>query len=128
MELIGQRWNSGILLALGRGATRFTEILASVEGISDRMLSKRLRELQIAGLVERSIIPSTPVQVRYGLSERGRSLLAAIQPLVAWGHTWGQTSAGQATPAGQSESLSTPASALGRAPSSFSAGGAQPGT
>ena len=64
MELIGQRWNSGILLALGRGATRFTEILASVEGISDRMLSKRLRELQIAGLVERSIIPSTPVQVR----------------------------------------------------------------
>ena len=117
MELIGQRWNSGILLALGRGATRFTEILASVEGISDRMLSKRLRELQIAGLVERSIIPSTPVQVRYGLSERGRSLLAAIQPLVAWG----QTSAGQATPAGQSESLSTPASALGRAPSSFSA-------
>lgn len=89
MELIGQRWNSGILLALGRGATRFTEILTSVEGISDRMLSKRLRELQLAGLVERSIIPSTPVQVRYVLTERGSSLLAAIQPLVAWGHTWG---------------------------------------
>ena len=46
MELIGQRWNSGILLALGRGATRFTEILASVEGISRELAEEIYRALR----------------------------------------------------------------------------------
>lgn len=86
MELMGQRWASGILLALGRGATRFTQIIAVVDGLSDRMLAKRLKELQRAGLVERTIVPTTPVQVRYALTERGRSLLEAMQPLIRWTH------------------------------------------
>ena len=42
MELLGQRWNSAILLALARGATRFREVIGSVEGLSDRMLAQRL--------------------------------------------------------------------------------------
>jgi DNA-binding HxlR family transcriptional regulator len=45
VEQVGRRWNSGILLALGRGATRFSEILVRVDGLSDRMLAARLREL-----------------------------------------------------------------------------------
>lgn len=91
-ELVGRRWSSGILLALGRGATRFSAIVAAVEGLSDRMAAQRLRELEAAGLIERHVIPSTPVQVRYRLTQAGLELLRALQPLGAWGHRWGELS------------------------------------
>jgi DNA-binding HxlR family transcriptional regulator len=53
------------------------------------MLTARLRELVAHGLVEREVIPTTPVQVRYRLTERGRDLLAAMQPLMAYQLRWG---------------------------------------
>lgn len=89
VELVGKRWSSGILLALTRGATRFSEILAMVDGLSDRLLAQRLRELEASGLLERTVIPTTPVQVRYALTDRGRDLLQSLQPLVGWGLRWG---------------------------------------
>ena len=85
VELVGRRWTSAILLALSRGAGRFGEILALVDGLSDRLLSQRLKELEAEGLVVRTVIPTTPVQVRYELSGRGRELMIALQPLVNWG-------------------------------------------
>ena len=88
LELIGRRWSSGILLAVGRGAHRFREILQSVEGLSDRLLTVRLRELEYAELIERIVVPSTPVLVRYELTERGRDLLDSIQPLIDYGQRW----------------------------------------
>ncbi len=89
VELVGKRWSSGILLALTRGATRFSEVLAMVDGLSDRLLAQRLKELEASGLVERTVIPTTPVQVRYSLTERGADLLKSLQPLVGWGVRWG---------------------------------------
>src|SRR4029077_8933346 len=88
VELVGKRWNSAILLALARGATRFGEIRALVTGLSDRMLAERMRELQVAELVERQVVPSTPVQIRYHLTDRGADLIRSLQPLVKWGHRW----------------------------------------
>ncbi|HSZ39103.1 MAG TPA: helix-turn-helix domain-containing protein [Trebonia sp.] len=88
VEEVGRRWNSGILLALARGATRFSEIAARVDGLSDRMLAARLKELERIGLVDRIVEPTTPVSVRYQLTPRGRDLLAALQPLVAYGQRW----------------------------------------
>ncbi|MGH3167005.1 MAG: winged helix-turn-helix transcriptional regulator [Trebonia sp.] len=88
VERVGRRWNSGILIALARGATRFTEIVASVEGLSDRLLAARLKELEQMGLVDRIVEPTTPVSVRYRLTPRGRDLLASLQPLVAYGQRW----------------------------------------
>jgi DNA-binding HxlR family transcriptional regulator len=85
VELVGRRWTSAILLALSRGARRFGEILALVDGLSDRLLSQRLKELEAEGLVVRTVVPTTPVQVRYELSGRGRELMIALQPLVNWG-------------------------------------------
>ena len=85
VEQVGRRWNSAILLALARGATRFSEILARVDGLSDRMLAARLKELEQMGLVDRIVEPTTPVSVRYRLTERGRELLASLQPLVRYG-------------------------------------------
>jgi DNA-binding HxlR family transcriptional regulator len=88
VERVGRRWNSGILLALARGASRFTEIAARVDGLSDRMLAARLKELEQIGLIDRIVEPTTPVSVRYRLTERGQDLLAALQPLVVYGHRW----------------------------------------
>ena len=84
LEVVGRRWNSGILLAAVRGATRFSEYRAVVTGISDRLLSQRLRELESEGLIERTVIPTTPVQVQYRPTERGRDLLRILQPLVGY--------------------------------------------
>lgn len=88
LELVGQRWSGGILLALARGASRFSEIVGSVSGLSDRLLAQRLKELAAVGLVQRTVTPTTPVQVRYALTDRGMSLLRSLQPLAAWTREW----------------------------------------
>ncbi|WP_327686339.1 winged helix-turn-helix transcriptional regulator [Streptomyces sp. NBC_00467] len=84
IELIGRRWTGSVLQAADRGARRFGEYRAMIDGISDRLLSQRLKELEAAGLIERTIIPSTPVQIRYQLAPDGRSLVDALLPLAEW--------------------------------------------
>jgi DNA-binding HxlR family transcriptional regulator len=88
LELVGKRWSSGILLAIAQGATRFSEILATVTGLSDRLLSQRLKELEKEGLVSREVVATTPVQVRYSLTASGADLMKSLQPLVSWGQRW----------------------------------------
>lgn len=95
MEVVGQRWSPSILLALARGAERFTEITATVAGLSARMLSLRLKQLEAAGLVERTVVPSTPVAVRYRLTPRGADLIAALQPVADYVRRWGTGSSDQ---------------------------------
>jgi DNA-binding HxlR family transcriptional regulator len=85
LEIVGKRWTGGILLAVAMGAQRFGEILRTVDGLSDRLLSQRLKELEGHGLVVRTVVPTTPVQIRYALSEPGISLLRILQPLARWG-------------------------------------------
>ncbi len=89
LEFVGRRWTGAILLAIGRGASRFGEIEAAVDGLSARMLSARLRELEAHDLLAREVIATTPVSVRYRLTPRGHDLLTAIQPLVAYHLRWG---------------------------------------
>ncbi|WP_165358698.1 winged helix-turn-helix transcriptional regulator [Haloactinopolyspora alba] len=88
VELAGKKWSAAILLALARGATRFSEIRTSVDGLSDRLLAARLRELETNGLVEREVIPSFPAQIRYGLTQAGIELIRTLRPLVAWAERW----------------------------------------
>lgn len=84
LEFIGRRWVGAILLAGVRGARRFTQYRALVDGISDRLLSVRLKELEAEDLIERTVTPTTPVTVSYAPTHRGRELIAATQPLTAW--------------------------------------------
>ncbi|RVX46739.1 HxlR family transcriptional regulator [Nonomuraea polychroma] len=86
VELVGRRWTSAILLAGQRGARRFGEYRLSVPGISDRLLAQRLKELESEGLISRTVIPTTPVQIRYALSPDGEELMSILQPLVDWGY------------------------------------------
>jgi DNA-binding HxlR family transcriptional regulator len=74
VELIGRRWTGAILRALLAGQTRFSEITAVVPGLSDRLLSERLKELESEGIVTRLVIPETPVRVEYHLTAKGRDL------------------------------------------------------
>src|SRR5215510_13169392 len=71
-ELLGRRWTGVIIYMLLQKPHRFNELLAAVHGISDRLLTERLRELEDNGLVERRVIPDSPVRVEYLLTEAGR--------------------------------------------------------
>lgn len=88
IEIIGRRWTGAILRALLAGATRYSEILAAVPGLSDRLLSERLKELEGEGIVERHVIPSTPVRIEYTLTEKGVALEEAVQAVATWASEW----------------------------------------
>ncbi|WP_022885674.1 winged helix-turn-helix transcriptional regulator [Glaciibacter superstes] len=86
IELAGRKWNGAILLAGMRGARRFSEYRTLVDGISDRLLASRLKELEYEGLIEREVRPTTPVSISYTLTPSGRQLITLLQPLTEWGH------------------------------------------
>jgi DNA-binding HxlR family transcriptional regulator len=88
VELIGRRWTGAILRVLERGALRFSEVASAIPGISDRLLSERLRQLEKAGLVERRVEPGSPVRVFYELTERGRALQAPLDAIARWAERW----------------------------------------
>ena len=81
IELIGKRWTGAIVSALTEGPLRFGELAKAVPGLSDRLLSQRLRELEQEGLVEREVEPGSPVRVTYSLTEAGAELRPAIAEL-----------------------------------------------
>jgi DNA-binding HxlR family transcriptional regulator len=80
-SLLERRWQLSILYAALTGAIRFSEFAEAVAGISPRMLSERLRDLEAAGLVQRTVIPSSPPTVEYRLTERGRRLGPLIEAM-----------------------------------------------
>lgn len=88
VELIGRRWTGAILRALLDGATRFTDITAAVPGLSDRLLSERLRELEDEEIVTRTVIPEKPVRVEYHLTEKGRALEPVLAAIGTWAEKW----------------------------------------
>ena len=89
IELIGRRWSGAILRALTiHGTMRFSDITAAVPGLSDRLLSERLKELEQEGIVVRTVIPQHPVRIHYQLSEKGQALEAVIASVAAWAHDW----------------------------------------
>ena len=91
IELIGKRWTGAILCALAEGPLRFGELTRTVPGVSDRLLSQRLRELEDEGLVEREVEPGTPVRVTYSLTRKGAELRPALDELKRWAKSWHRT-------------------------------------
>jgi DNA-binding HxlR family transcriptional regulator len=88
MEIIGRRWAAVIIRALMSGTTRFSEIAATVPGLSDRLLSERLKVLEMEGIVERRVIPEMPVRIEYHLTPKGRDLASVVEAVSEWVRRW----------------------------------------
>ena len=88
IELIGRRWTGAIIFLLLRSRCRFATLRDAIPDITDRMLSERLSELEKEDIIERIVIPETPVRVEYALTKKGKSLATAVDALVDWSHKW----------------------------------------
>lgn len=88
VELIGRRWTGAIVRVLLHGPSRFNELLAAIPGMSDRLLTERLRELEGAALITRRVEPGSPVRVIYALTCAGAELEEPIVALERWAEKW----------------------------------------
>jgi len=88
VELLGRRWSGGIVRAMLAGQSRFSELKTAIPGLSDRLLSERLKELEAEGVVVRTVIADKPVRVEYELTDKGRDLAGAVAAISAWADKW----------------------------------------
>lgn len=88
IEILGKRWTGLIIRSLLEGPRRFTEITSYVNGLSDRLLSQRLQELEQAEIVDRKVYSQRPVLVEYALTDKGRDLRQVVVAIQAWADRW----------------------------------------
>lgn len=88
MEIIGKRWTGLILKVLIDRPLRFNELADRLQVVSDRMLSERLKELESAGVIERRVLPETPVRVEYRLTAKGVALGPVVEAIAEWSTMW----------------------------------------
>ena len=88
LDHVGDRWTLLIVRELLLGSATFAELLHALPGIATNLLTRRLRELGVDGLVTRSPQPRRSKAVTYELTERGRGLEPAIVALIRWGSVW----------------------------------------
>jgi DNA-binding HxlR family transcriptional regulator len=81
---IGDKWSVFVITLLGEGTMRYTDLQRSIEGVSHRMLTLTLRQLERDGLVERVVYPVVPPRVEYSLTALGRTLLVPLVALADW--------------------------------------------
>jgi DNA-binding HxlR family transcriptional regulator len=84
LNRVGDKWSVQVVGLLGAGPKRFNELRRSIEGISQRMLTLTVRNLERDGLVTRTIEPTIPPKVEYALTELGRTLLVPVAALARW--------------------------------------------
>jgi DNA-binding HxlR family transcriptional regulator len=88
VELIGRRWTGGIIRIMLGGITRFSDITIAIPGLSDRMLSERLKELEAEGIVQRCVFADTPVRIEYLITAKGRALSTVVDSIGSWAEEW----------------------------------------
>lgn len=85
LEVIGGKWKPLILFLLQDQTLRFNELYKSIDGITQKMLTQQLRELEHDGLITRTVFPEVPPHVEYSMTDYGRSLLPILRTMSAWG-------------------------------------------
>ena len=88
LELIGGKWKGLVLYHLLEGTLRFSELRRKTPSVTQRMLTRQLRELESAGLVVRTVHAEVPPRVEYRLSAEGETLRPVIWALRDWGRTY----------------------------------------
>src|ERR671923_787138 len=84
LDRVAGKWSVQILVAASHGPIRFTELERGIEGISRRMLTLTLRNLERDGLVTRTVYPTVPPRVEYALTDLGRTLTQPLDTLWDW--------------------------------------------
>ncbi|RZT27844.1 HxlR family transcriptional regulator [Kribbella sp. VKM Ac-2569] len=87
LDRIGDKWTVLIISTLGGGRLRYSELLASIPGISQRMLTQTLKNLERDGLITRTAYAEVPPRVEYELTDLGRSLMNAVMAMAGWAAT-----------------------------------------
>jgi DNA-binding HxlR family transcriptional regulator len=87
-EVVCGKWTLLVIRDLAEGSSRFCELERSLEGISPRTLSLRLRALEEEGIVERHTFPEVPPRVEYALTEKGEALVPLIEDMRHYGRRW----------------------------------------
>lgn len=87
MTILSQRWTGMIIYQLMTGPQRFCSIESSI-GISGRVLSERLKDLENEGIVKREVYPETPVRIEYSLTDKGFALKPLMQEIEQWSQSW----------------------------------------
>jgi DNA-binding HxlR family transcriptional regulator len=87
-EIISGKWTLLLIRDLAEGSQRFCELERSLDGISPRTLSLRLRALEENGVLERRTYPEVPPRVEYALTEKGSALVPLIEDMRAYGRRW----------------------------------------
>ncbi|MBK9275546.1 MAG: helix-turn-helix transcriptional regulator [Flavobacteriales bacterium] len=90
MELVGGKWKTIVLWYLRKDKKRFSELRRLIPGITEKMLSMQLRQLEQDGLVRRTVYPEVPPRVEYELTAHGRTLLPLLEEIAAWGRMMGK--------------------------------------
>jgi len=88
VDLMIKRWTPLILQLLMERPRRYSELLDQLQVVSEHMLSRRLKELQDAGILDRRVIDEKPVRVEYHLTPKGRALGRVISGLERWAERW----------------------------------------
>ena len=87
-EVVCGKWTLLLIRDLAEGSARFCELERSLEGISPRTLSLRLRALEEEGILERQTFPEVPPRVEYGLTDKGRALIPIVDAMRSYGEEW----------------------------------------
>lgn len=87
-DIVCGKWTLLVIRDLADGRSRFCELERSLQGISPRTLSLRLRALEEEGVVKRQTYPEVPPRVEYALTEKGRALVPLIEDMRAYGRQW----------------------------------------
>jgi len=91
MDLAGGKWKMVIVWRLRAGVLRFNELLRQLDGITQKMLTQQLRELEEAGLISRTVYPVVPPKVEYRLTDAGQALIPALDLLCRWSTDYAAT-------------------------------------
>jgi DNA-binding HxlR family transcriptional regulator len=88
VEILGKRWTALIVRTLLPRPRRFSDITSTISGLSDRLLSERLKELEGCGIVVRQVYAETPVRIEYVLTDKGRELEQVVAAIQHWANCW----------------------------------------